>query len=355
MRMTIRTCTAALRAACRAPSPASRPLATLGTTARALTATLAGLLMCLAVPLSAAASDTYPDRPIKVVIPYAPGGGTDIVFRTIAPLAAASLGQQIIVENKPGAATMIGTAMVAQAAADGYTLLASDSAFFINPGLFKAKLPYDTLEKFRGLTMMATAPVVLLVHPGVPAKNLEEMIALAKAKPGSLNYGSGGSGTSPHLAGELFKLAAQIDVKHIPYKGTAPALTDLLGGQVQMMFGGISTGRQYVDNGQLRAFALTGKQRNPAMPTVPTFTEKGLDVEANSYWGIYAPAGVPDPILQKLSSHFARALADPGVQKKLADLGYQTIGNAPAEHDRQFRAMVRQWSSVVDQARIQVE
>lgn len=313
------------------------------------------LLLTLAVPLCAAASDTYPDRAIKVVIPYAPGGGTDIVFRTIAPLASASLGQQIIVENKPGAATMIGTAQVAQAPADGYTLLASDSAMFINPGLFKTKLPYDTLEKFRGLTMMATAPVVLLVHPGVAARNLEEMIALAKAKPGTLNYGSGGSGTSPHLAGELFKMAAQIDVRHIPYKGTAPALTDLLGGQVQMMFGGISSARQYVDNGQLRAFAVTGKQRNPAMPTVPTFTEKGLDVDANSYWGIYAPADVPDPIVAKLSTHFARALADPGVQKKLADLGYQTIGNAPAEHDRQFRAMVKQWAGVVDKARIQIE
>ncbi|HYF60333.1 MAG TPA: tripartite tricarboxylate transporter substrate binding protein [Burkholderiaceae bacterium] len=319
-----------------------------------LRAWMLGLLSCLALA-PAIASDAFPERPIRVVIPYAPGGGTDIVFRAIAPLASASLGQQIVIENRPGGATIIGTGAVAQAAPDGYTLVASDSAFLINPGLFKAKLPYDTLEKFQGVTMMATAPVILLVHPSVPAKTLEELIALAKAKPGSLNYASGGPGTGPHLAGELLKQAAGIDVRHIPYKGTAPALTDLIGGQVQMMFGGISSARQHLESGALRAVALTGRQRNPAVPTVPTFAEKGLEVAADSYWGVYAPAGTPAPIVEKLSTHFSRALADPAVQKKLAELGYQTIGNAPAEHDRQYREMVRQWSAVIEKGRIQVE
>jgi tripartite-type tricarboxylate transporter receptor subunit TctC len=317
-------------------------------------ARLLALLACCALA-PAALADPFPERPIRVVIPYAPGGGTDIVFRTIAPLAAASLGQQIVVENRPGGATMIGTGAVAQAAPDGYTLLASDSAMLINPGLFKAKLPYDTLARFQGVTMMATAPVILLVHPSVPARTLEELIALAKARPGTLNYGSGGAGTGPHLAGELLKQAAQVDLHHIPYKGTAPALADLLGGQVQMMFGGIATSRQHIEGGQLRAVALTGRQRNPTVPSVPTFAEKGLDVAADSFWGIYAPAGVPAPIVEKLSTHFARALADPGVQKKLTELGYLTIGNTPAEHDRQFRAMVAQWSTVIDKGRIQAD
>jgi tripartite-type tricarboxylate transporter receptor subunit TctC len=182
----------------------------------------------IVITTNAASAQNYPDHPIHVIIPYAPGGGTDIAFRIIAPQAGNILNQTIIVDNRPGASTMIGTGTVSRATPDGYTLLASDSAFVINPGLFKDKLPYDTLRDFKGVTMMATSPALLVVNPNLPVKTLAELIALARSKPGKLNYGSGGVGTSPHLAGELLKLAAGIDLTHIPYKGTAPALTAVL-------------------------------------------------------------------------------------------------------------------------------
>jgi tripartite-type tricarboxylate transporter receptor subunit TctC len=304
---------------------------------------------------SLASAQSYPDHPIRVVIPYAPGGGTDIIFRTISPEASAVLGQPIIVDNRPGGSTMIGTGAVSRAPADGYTLLATDSAILINPGLFKGQLPYDTLKDLKGVTMMATAPALLVVNPNVPAKDLAELIALAKSKPSALNYASGGVGTAPHLAAELMKLAAEIDIKHIPYKGTGPALTAVLGGHVDMAFVGISSAGPYVASGQLRAIALTGQQRNPNTPEVPTFAESKLDVNGSSYWGIYAPAGVPKPIIDQLNQAFSQALHKPENEKRLAELGYTPIANSAEDHTTQFRAMVHQWTTVIDKAKIQVE
>ena len=304
---------------------------------------------------SLASAQSYPDHPIRVVIPYAPGGGTDIIFRMISPEASAVLGQPIIVDNRPGGSTLIGTGVVSRAPTDGYTLLATDSAILINPGLFKAQLPYDTLKDLKGVTMMATAPALLVVNPSVPAKDLAELIALAKSKPGVLNYASGGVGTAPHLTAELMKLAADIDIKHIPYKGTGPALTAVLGGQVDMAFVGISSAGPYVASGQLRAIALTGQQRNPNMPEVPTFAESKLDVNGSSYWGIYAPAGVPKPIIDQLNRAFSQALHTPENEKRLAELGYTPIANSAEDHTAQFRTMVDQWTTVIDKAKIQVE
>jgi tripartite-type tricarboxylate transporter receptor subunit TctC len=291
-------------------------------------------LIAMAMVGSLASAQSFPDHPIRVVIPYAPGGGTDIIFRTISPNASDTLGQSIVVDNHPGGSTIIGTGLVSRAPADGYTLLATDSAILINPGLFKAQLTYDTLQSLTGVTMMATSPALLVVNPNVPAKNLGELIALAKSQPGKLNYASGGVGTAPHLAGELMKLAAGIDVKHIPYKGTGPALTAVLSGEVDMGFLGISSARQYVESGQLRAIALTGHERNP---------------------GIYAPAGVPKPIIDQLNRAFAKALHKPETEKRLAELGYIPIANSPEDHTAQLRAMVGQWTTVVDKAKIQVQ
>jgi tripartite-type tricarboxylate transporter receptor subunit TctC len=245
------------------------------------------------IATNVASAQNYPDHPIRVIIPYPPGGGTDIAFRIIAPQAGDILNQTIIVDNRPGASSMIGTGAVSRATPDGYTLLASDSAFVINPGLFKDRLPYDTLKEFRGVTMMATSPALLVVNPSLPVKTLAELIALAKSKPGKLNYGSGGVGAAPHLAGELLKLAAGIDLTHIPYKGTAPALTAVLSGEVDMAFVGISSAAPYIAVGQLRAIALTEAKRQPSLPDVPTFAESHLDLDGNSYWGIYAPSAFP--------------------------------------------------------------
>jgi tripartite-type tricarboxylate transporter receptor subunit TctC len=303
----------------------------------------------------AALAQNYPTHPIRIIIPYPPGGGTDIVVRMIAPDAGATLGQPIIIDNRPGASSMIGTGAVARAPADGYTLLATDSAVLINPGLFKTQLPYDTLKQLTGVTMMATSPALLVVYPNVPARNMAELIALAKSRPGALNYGSGGVGAAPHMAAELLKLAAGIDVRHIPYKGTSPALTAALAGEVDMAFVGISSAAPFIASGRLRAIALTGPARQPGLPDVPTFAENGLDVDGSSYWGIYAPAGVPSPVIDRLHRAFKQALHAPDNEEKLAGLGFAPIANSPQEHTAQLRALVAQWTAVVDRAAIRIE
>lgn len=317
-------------------------------------------LGCAAIALACVAggvgAQAFPNKPVRVVVPYAPGGGTDNLVRVIAPSVGAALGQQLIVENRPGGGSVIGTELVAKAAADGYTVLATDLAFLVNPGLFKAKLPFDTVKSFSGVTMMATAPVILVVHPSVPANNLAELLALARAKPGSLDYASGGYGASTHLAGELMKLAAKVFIVHIPYKGTGPAMADLLAGQVHMQFAGISSARSHVEAGKLRAIAVTGKQRNPAMPRVPTFEESGLSgVDADTYWGLYAPAGVPPAVLAVLNKAFNAALRNPAHAERLAALGFIPIGTSVQEHTQQMRAMIARWADVIAKAGIKVE
>lgn len=312
-------------------------------------------LLALGV-LSMAVAQGYPTRPVKIIVPYGPGGGTDNLVRLLLPALTQSMGQSVVVENRPGAATAIGTDLVAKAEPDGYTLLASDLAMLTNPGLFKERLPYDTVKAFTGVTMMAHAPVLLVTHPSVPAKDLKELLAMAKAKPGSLNYASGGNGASTHLAGELMKLVAGVDIVHIPYKGTAPAMNDLLGGQVHMQFAGISTAKQHVEAGKLKAIALTGEGRNPAMPDVPTFTEMGLPgVDASSYWGIYAPAATPPEIVQAINQHFVKALRTPEIAKRAADLGYLPLANSPAEHTEQMKTMIARWADVIDKAKVKVD
>jgi len=314
------------------------------------------MTVLLAGAFGLAGAQTFPDKPVRIVVPYAPGGGTDNLVRVIAPTVGAALGQQLIIENRPGGASLIGTELVAKAAPDGYTLLATDLAFLVNPGLFKAKMPFDTLKSFSGVTMLATAPVILVVHPSVRANNLAELLALARARPGSLDYASGGYGASTHLAGELMKLAAKVFIVHIPYKGTGPAMADLLAGQVHMQFAGISSARSHVEAGKLRAIAVTGKQRNPAMPRVPTFEESGLSgVDADTYWGLYSPAGVPPAVLAVLNKAFNAALRNPAHAERLAALGFIPIGNSVQEHTQQMRAMIARWADVINKAGIKVE
>lgn len=304
---------------------------------------------------SLAQAQTFPSKPIRLVVPFAPGGGTDNLVRLLAADASASLGQQITIDNKPGGATVGGTDMVAKAPADGYTILASDSAFLTNPGLMK-NLPYQTTRDFTGITMMARAPVILIVHPSVPAHSVGDLIALAKAKPGTINYASGGNGSSTHLAGELLKQVAGVNIVHVPYRGSGPAMNDLIAGQVQMSFSGISSARQYIDGGQLRVLALTGDSRNPALPNVPTFREAGLaGVNAESYWGLYAPAATPPAVVKVLNQHFTRALKNPQLAQRLAELGYEPIANTPEEHTAQMKQMIGDWTAIIEKAGIRVE
>ena len=313
------------------------------------------LLLALALIPFFAAAQNFPARPVRIVIPYPPAGGVDSLVRSLSATVSASMGQQLIIDTRPGGSSIIGTEVVAKSAPDGYTLLVSDSAFLINPALFK-KMPFDTLKDFTGVSMLAYAPVILVIHPSVPAKSLKELLALAKAKPGALVYASGGNGTSTHIAGELMKYVAKVDITHVPYKGSAPAMTDLVGGQVQMQFAGISSARPYIDAGRLRPLAVTGTQRNSATPTVPTFDEAGVHgVDVVSYWGLYAPAGTPSDVINTINQHFVRSLRVPTNIERLNSLGYIPLGNTPEEHTAQIKAMVAQWIDVMQKTSIRIE
>ncbi len=302
-----------------------------------------------------ASAQDYPTRPIRLIVPFAPGGGTDILARVLAPKLSEGLGQQIVIDNRPGASSIIGTDIVAKATPDGYTLLAVDTSFTVNPSL-QPKLPYDSLKDLAPVVHLASAPVILVVHPSVPAKTVKELVALAKSKPGALSYASGGNGASTHLAGELFKMVAGVDIVHVPYKGTGPAIADVVAGQVQMNFAGISSARQLVEAGRLRAIAVTGDKRNPAMPDVPTFAEAGLPgVDAGTNWGMFAPAGTPPAIIAKLNAQVNRALHLPDVKARVTELGYDIGGGTPEDWARLERSEMDKWAKVVKQAGIKID
>lgn len=315
-------------------------------------------LLSMAVGVSASglsgsvrAQSVFPNRQVRVIVPYGPGGGTDILIRMIAPAVGQSLGQSLIIENRPGAGSVLGTELVVRSPADGYTLLAIDSAILTNPGL--RKLPFDTKKDLTGVTMMATAPVILVVHPSVQAKTLPELLDLARAKPGSLNYASGGNGASTHLAGELMKIACNVDITHIAYKGTGPAMTDLLAGHVQMQFAGISSVKPHVEAGRLRAMAVTGPKRNSAMANVPTFIEQGVQgVDADTWWGLYAPSTTPAEVISALNEHLVKALRSADMAPKLASAGFVPVAGSAAEHTAMSSAMIDRWAEVIAKAKI---
>ncbi|HMK78589.1 MAG TPA: tripartite tricarboxylate transporter substrate binding protein [Xanthobacteraceae bacterium] len=311
-------------------------------------------ILLASVGAGAALAQSYPTRPIRLIVPFGAGGGTDNLARIAEPVVSRTLGQPLVIENRPGGGSVIGMDIVAKAPGDGYTLVMVDSTIAVNPAL--KPLPYDTLKDFAPVSLLATAPVILLAHPKVPAKTLAELVALAKANPGKLNYASGGNGSSTHLGGELLKLVAGIDIVHVPYKGTGPAMSDLIGGHVDVMFSGISSAKPFMDSGALRAYAVTGETRNGAVPDVPTFAEVGLGgVTASTYWGVLAPRGTPPEIVEKLSAAFARALKDPATAARLAALGYSPIVGGPADYADNLRGEIEKWGRVVRSANIKVE
>ena len=313
-------------------------------------------LLALASALACGASaQDYPSRPIRLIVPFAPGGGTDILIRILAPKLGATLGQQLVVENRPGASSIIGTELVARSAPDGYTVLAVDTTFTVNPSL-QPKLPYDSLKDLAPVIHLAAAPVILVLHPSVPAQTVKELVALAKSKPGALAYASGGNGASTHLAGELFKMVAGVDIVHVPYKGTGPAIADVVAGQVQMNFAGISSARPFVESGRLRAIAVTGARRNPALPEAPTFAEAGLPgVDAGTHWGLLVPAGTPADVIGKLNVQTDRVLQQPDVKARIAELGFEAAGGTPEAWAALVRAEMTKWARVVKEARIKID
>jgi len=301
------------------------------------------LLMLIAV--SAAA--TYPDHPIRFVVPVAAGGGNDIVARLLAQKLTDAWGQSVVVDNRPGAATAIGAEIVARAIPDGYTIMLTSVSFAINAGMRK-QLPFDPVRDFATITQVARVPQIMVVNPAVPAATLAEFIALAKAKPGQLNYASAGTGSSTHLAMELFMDMTGTKLNHVPYKGTAPGLTDVIAGHVQITFDAIPPTLPHVKSNRVRALAIGGTQRFPTLPDVPTLAEAGLpNYTFQSWFGIFAPARTPEAVVRTLNRELVRIIALPETRKAFVELGIEPVGTSPEDFGKYLRAEIARWSDVM--------
>jgi tripartite-type tricarboxylate transporter receptor subunit TctC len=305
------------------------------------------VLAALLVAAATALAQTYPSRPIRLLVGFAPGGGVDINARMLAPRLSEYLGQQVVVENVPGAGTNIANERVAKSTPDGHTLLINTAAVAINMSLYR-NLPYDTLRDFAPVSVFSESPNVLVVNAKLAAQNVKDLIALARSAPGKLNYSSAGVGTTQHLAAELFKLRTGTFIVHIPYKGTAPSMTALIAGEVELSFANIPSIQGHLKSGRLRALAVTAPGRDPQLPEVPTMKEAGLDgVEVVVWYGVLAPAGTPREIVQKLADGIQRAARDPDIKKRMLEQGAVTVGNTPEEFGKLLREEVARWAEVV--------
>lgn len=293
-------------------------------------------------------AEVYPSKPIRIVAPFPPGGPADILSRIIGHKLSQSWGQQVIVDNRPGAGGNIGADLVAKAAPDGYTLLLGFvGTHAINASLY-AKMPYDNVKDFEPVSQIAAVTIVLVVHPSVPALSIKELIALAKSKPGQLTFGSPGNGTPQHLAGQLFNTMADVDMLHVPYKGAVPALTDLLGGQVSMIFSSMPPALPLVKTGKIRALGVTSATRSPATPAIPTITESGLPgYEVNNWYGILAPRGTPKEIVSKLNAEIVKILNMPDVKESLAVQGAEPVSGTPEQFAAYIKAETEKWAKIV--------
>ena len=313
----------------------------------------AGFLVTLphfAAAQSAAAA--YPSKPIRLIVPLAAGGPSDTMARTLAQKLSEVVKQNVIVDNRPGASGIIGTELVAKSPPDGYTLLLVSTAVAINPSLYK-KLPYDTLKDLAGVSLLAAAPYMLAVHPSLPVKNVKQLIALAKARPGELNHASGGSGTGPHLGMEVFMQRTGIKAVHVTYKGGGPALNDFIAGQTQVYMGNMLTLYPQVKSGRARALAVTSAKRSPAAPEIPTVAESGVPgFEEGGQHGIVAPSGVPKDILAKLNRDIVTAMRSPDIVKRLAVEGSEVVASTPEEYDAVIRRDIAKWAKIIGAAGI---
>jgi tripartite-type tricarboxylate transporter receptor subunit TctC len=303
----------------------------------------------------AAQTDTYPSRPIKIVVAFTAGGTTDIIARIVGKKLTDAWGQQVIIDNRPGAGGNLGSNVVAKSPPDGYTLLiGSVGPLAINATLYP-NMPYDHLKDFVPICLVASVPNMLVVHPSVPVHSVKDLVDLARAKPGTLNYGSTGNGTTGHLSGELMNERAGINLVHVPYRG-ATAVTDLLGGQVQLMFATIPSVIQHVRAGTLRAIAVTSSRRSPALPEIPTIAETGYPgFEAGSWFGFVAPTGTPEPIVRKLHAQIAAIVRMPDINEQLASQGADPVGSTPEEFGQYMRSETEKWAKVVKASGIRLE
>jgi len=309
------------------------------------------LILCSFIPAWAAAQ-VYPGKPVRLIVPFAPGGSTDVIARTIAPWLAQAWGQQVIVDNRPGGNTTIATELVAKAAPDGHTLLMTPAPFTIVPSVMK-KLPYDPVKDFEPITLINTTPMGLVVHPGVPAKNVQQLVALAKARPGQINFASSGNGGVPHLSGELLNAMAGVKMVHVPYKGNAPALVDLVGGHVDMAFNGLTSVVPFIRSGRLRVIGVTSIGRTAALPDVPTLDEQGLKGFQSVAWnGLTAPARTPKDVIAKIADSAVHIVKSPELAEQLKRDGSDPVGSSSAEFVAHLRSEVEKWKKVLERAGI---
>ncbi|MDB5808137.1 MAG: Tricarboxylate transport protein TctC [Betaproteobacteria bacterium] len=310
----------------------------------------------LAILAFAAGAADFPTKPVRLIVPYPPGGGNDAISRLLAPKFTESTGQQLIIDNRPGAGTTIGTALAARAAGDGYTIVMSSVAthamapqLYSNPG-------YDPIKDFTAVTLLATTPMILTVSASLPYKTVQDIIAATKASPGKLSYASGGNGTPPHLAAAVFTEKTGIQMVHVPYKGSGPALIDVMSGQIAMIIDTAASVTPHIRGGKLRGIAITGKRRWPDLPDVPTFSEGGLpDYDASSWYAIHAPAGTPKEIVAKLNAELARIVKLPDVSERLRLMSAEAVGGTPAELDAFVRSEASKWGKVIKSLNLRVD
>jgi len=303
------------------------------------------LIAALAVPTLAFAQ-VYPSKTVRLVIGFPPGGGTDIAARLIAPKLTEALGQTVIVDNRPGASTNIAIEHVVKSVADGHTLLLGTPPVLVNQFLYK-KLPFDTLRDLAPVSMFSVSPNLMVVHASVPVKTVKDFIALARSRPGQLTYSSSGSGTTQHLTGELFNLRAKVQTLHIPYKGTSPSLTALIGGEVGLSYANIPVLLPHIQSGRLRPIANTGAKRTQLMPQIPTMRESGVDLEMAAWYGVFVPVATPRAVIDRLASVMVKLTHAPDMKQRLQDLGADPVGSTPEEFDKQLRSEVAMWAEAV--------
>lgn len=314
----------------------------------------ASLLACASAD-AAQSGRAYPAKPIRIIVPFSPGGSADNLARTLQPALGAALGQPLVIDNRGGASSVIGTELAARSPADGYTMLVITTTHTVNPSLMK-KLPYDTIADFTAVSLAVSQPNILAVHPSVPAKSVKELVALAKAKPAGFTYASGGSGSSPHLSGELLRLVAGIDLTHVPFKGSGPGATALIGGQVTMMFAGPLLFEPHIKSGRLRALAVADRRRSTILPDIPTMAEAGFPgIETGTWYGFLAPKGTPAAVAQTFHETLVKVMAAPDMKSRLLAQGVDIVGAGPREFDKILREEVDKWTKLVKRAGISAE
>lgn len=305
-----------------------------------------GAVICAVLGSTIAAAQSYPTKPVRIIVGYPAGGPTDMIARTVAQKLTPALGQQVIVDNRAGASGMIGAELTVKAAPDGYTLLTVPITYAVTPSVFP-KMPYDAEKDLAPVALVAAAPFILVVHPTLPVKTVKDLIALAKSRPGQINYASASAGGMPHLAGELFNIMAGVKLTHIPYKGAAPATIDLLAGQVSLMFNNMLSAMPHVKSGKLRAIAVTSARRSSAVPELPTIAETIPGFEASGWYGMFAPAATPRELIAKLNGEINRLMKQPDVAQRLAGDGVEAVTMTPAEFGAYLHSEIVKWGKVV--------